>query len=65
MGGHLLRVLEPATGLEVRGDACGAEGVATDIDLEAESFGASLDHAPGVAAVHLLIGQCSGTANYG
>ena len=60
---HHLRVLQPAAGFQIGGDARGAEGMAADPD--AELGGAALDHAPGVDAVHGRGGERSGATDGG
>ena len=62
---HRLRVLQRAAGFEIRRDARGAKGVAADPASRAKVGGAALDHAPGVDAVHRLVGQRAGAAGGG
>jgi len=53
---HGLCVFERAAALKIGCDARGAERVAANLALNAQIGGASLDHAPGVDAVHR--GRC-------
>ena len=50
--GHSLGVLECTAGLEVGGDAGGAESVAADLRLEARVGRAPADHPPDIDTVH-------------
>ena len=54
--GHGLSILQSAAGFKIGGDPGCSESVAADPDSRAEIGGASLDHAPGVDAVHRFVG---------
>ena len=60
---HGLSILQSAAGFKIGGDAGGAEGMAADLDGNAKFGRSSLDHAPGVDAVHWRVGQRAGAAN--
>ena len=65
MRGHCLRVFQGAAGFEIRRDARGAECMAADPYFRSEIGGAALDHAPGVDAVHRVLGQRAGASHGG
>jgi hypothetical protein len=60
MCGHRLGVLQRAAGFEISRDPGGSEGVAADLHARAEIGRTPLDHAPGIDAVHRLVGQSAG-----
>jgi subtilisin family serine protease len=60
---HGLGVFERPAGFKIGGDAGCPEGVAADLDLEAEVGGAALDHAPGIDPVHRRGRERAGAAD--
>ena len=60
---HRLSILQSSAGFKIRGDPGRPKCVAANPHARSEIGGASLDHAPGVDAVHRLFGQDAGAAD--
>jgi hypothetical protein len=60
---HRLGIFEHAAGLKVGRNAGCPEAVAADLDLHAELRGATLNHAPGIDAVHRRRSERAGAAD--